>query len=74
MEVVTHTTPLTADNLPEGNLWEMDGACWHALRSITNPDEWRWSPVNRKAEIKGKPTGEMFDYYPIVGGLPQRKK
>ena len=73
MKITSTTVKLTADTLPKGNLWEMDGACWAAVRSITNPDEWRWYGQNAKAQSKGQPTGDMFDYYPIVGGLPKQQ-
>lgn len=64
MEISTITVPLTLENMPSGNLWEADGACWRCIVVSGKP---RWSPQNWKAFDKGEPKGEMTDFIPIVG-------
>jgi len=74
LEIHSVTMPLTPDNLPEGPLWEADGACWRAIRCnpVTQGCEWRWQPQNEKAFAKDGPEGEMTSYCPpgfSIGGL-----
>lgn len=74
LEITSHTEPLALNNLPKGNVWEADGACWQAEIDPRLPNGWRWRPMNLKAFWRRKPRGEMTDFYPIVGGLPKPKE
>lgn len=59
----TITIPITANILPDGNLWEADGSCWQARVDAREPKGWRWFPMNWTAFGKGEPTGEMVAYF-----------
>lgn len=65
--LVSRTVPITADNLPDGPLWEEDGACWKATPMPYAPG-WRWGPLNWKALAKGEPQGPMTDHIPFKRG------
>lgn len=61
------TIPITANNLPNGLLWEDDGSLWRAIIDTDMVKGWRWQPRNWLAFAKGEPTGEMHDYPPSQG-------
>lgn len=63
MSEVTTTIPITANALPDGNLWEADGSCWQARVDARETKGWRWFPMNWDAFAKGEPTGEMGDCF-----------
>ena len=67
------TFKLDVTNIPPGNKWEKDGACWMAVWDSHEKAGWRWRPQNIKAFEKDGPTGEMYDYIPVVG-LPDFTK
>lgn len=65
-QFTTVTVLLTRDNLPEGLVWEKDGACWRAAPCTKHPvsgEDWRWQPMNLKAFVKDGPEGVMLDTY-----------
>ncbi len=67
--VTISTTPITADNLPDGPRWEMDGSCWKAERCEPHPitgKDWRWVPLNLAALWKTEPGSVLVDHYPQV--------
>lgn len=66
IECATATVPITLENLPEGNLYEKDGSCWHAIIDVSEPKGWRWQLNNWTAFAKGEPEGEMSRFiYPM---------
>jgi hypothetical protein len=71
--LVSVSTPITADNLPVGPRWEADGACWEAIKCdpLTFGRDWYWSARNGKALAKLEPEGEMLDFFPFAEAFSQ---
>lgn len=64
----TWSVGISADNLPTGNFWEADGACWQYERDAADRRGYRLKPMNVKAFAKTDgPEGPMTDFYPVVG-------
>lgn len=63
------TIPITKNNLPVGNFWEADLACWQYERDAHYERGYRMKPMNIRAFSKGEPTGSMTDFYPVIGGI-----
>lgn len=63
------SVPITKENLPEGLMWQADGACFKAV--LCDPTvygcEWRWQAMNLKAFEIGEPTMPMFPHHPFIG-------
>ncbi|MDB5707873.1 MAG: hypothetical protein JWN66_4989 [Sphingomonas bacterium] len=70
IEYTTITVPITLDNLPDGLLWEADGACWKAIPWGSEPKGWRWQPMNWAAFAKEGQEGEMTDFPPDAALSP----
>ena len=70
----TITIPITVRNLPEGQQWDEDGACWTAEKRDpkTTGCDWRWMPNNLRAFEKGEPDKEMFPFVPFVPNSADR--
>lgn len=55
---------INASNLPPGNFWEADGACWQYERDEHAQCGYRMRPMNVKALAKSDgPEGPMTDFY-----------
>ena len=59
------TMKITADNLPKGNFWDSDGACYRAEKvdPKTFGCEWYWMACNAKALKKAYVGQELFPFY-----------
>lgn len=64
--MITTTTKITPDTLPQGQRWDADGACYKAAALPTLPEGWYWQACNEKALAKGYQGQALFDFYPVV--------
>lgn len=64
---IANTNP---DNLPAGNFWEADGACWQYEQDADCARGYRMKAMNVKAFAKADgPDSPMTDFPMVIGGI-----